>query len=905
MIGTIISHYKILEKLGEGGMGVVYKAQDTTLDRVVALKFLPSHLSASVQDKARFIQEAKAAAALNHPNICTIYGVEDHDGQMFIEMEYVEGHTLREKSIRRGDVSSPNDGGEGTSPLQLKQSIEIGIQIADGLAAAHEKGIVHRDVKPENIMIQKDGRVRIMDFGLAKLKSASRLTKVGSTVGTTGYMSPEQVQGMESDHRSDIFSLGVILYEMFAGQSPFKGVHETAINYEIVNVDPDPISATKPDIAPELDALVLECMAKDPTERSQSAAEVAKDLRHYKRESSRSRMSSARPAMTMKRDSSFVDTPIVQSRIRQYLPWSIAAVAMVAAAVLLFLNLSRTSKLPTIQALIPAPKGMNFHSFGQWSGPVIISPDGSMLAFVSATPEGKTMMYLRRLDAGSAVLLPGTEGAYYPFWSYDSKWIAFFSTVTNKLKKVDVAGNPPVTICDASNCRGGSWGSNDMIVFSPGPAHPLVAVPASGGSPVAVTRVDTLRKESSQRWPHFLPDGKHFLYFSRTVSFGSEAEGDAVMVSSLDGGPSSFILNSSSNAAYASGYLLFMRGASVLAHRFDPDNFSLTGDALSVAEGVINDPGFSLGVFSTSQNGILAYQTGVGLAGARMVIVDRRGKPLNYLDDVIEHFGPRISPNGERIVLNIFEPKSRTQNLWMYDLARQSRTRFTSGLTADFSTVWSPDGKQIAYIATDAEGRRGAIRLQPSSGGSSNETVLESEENLFVSDWSPNGDFLCLTRFSVKTQTDVLFVNLSGEKKIREFAASAYNESDGRFSPDGRWIAYSSDETGQTEVYLRPLSGSGSAIKVSSAGGTQPVWKRDGKELFFVSKENKMMAAEIRSSGSSIFVGAARELFARTPIMAEYDVFPDGNRFLINRDIEPTETDPVTIVVNWTTKLKK
>jgi len=899
MIGQTISHYNILEKLGEGGMGVVYKAQDTTLDRVVALKFLPAHLSASEADKQRFVQEAKAAAALNHPNICTIYGIEENDGpqgasQVFIAMEFVEGQTLREKS---------NVGTQHAVSLQIKQSIEIGIQIADGLAAAHEKGIVHRDVKPENIMIQKDGRVRIMDFGLAKLKSASRLTKVGSTVGTTGYMSPEQVQGLESDHRSDIFSLGVILYEMFAGQSPFKGVHETAINYEIVNVDPEPISTTKPDIAPELDALVLECMAKDPTERSQSAAEVAKDLRHYKRESSRSRMSSVRPAMTTKRDSSFADTLLAQSRIRQYLPWSIAAVAIVGAAVLLFLNISGTGKLPTIQALISSPKGVNFHSFGQWSGPVIVSPDGSMFAFVCATPEGKTALYLRRLDAGNAVLLPGTDGAYYPFWSHDSKWIAFFSTATNKLKKVDIAGNPPITICDAGNSRGGTWGLNDIIVFSEGPGNPLSSVPAAGGVPIVVTQIDTTRNESSQRWPQFLPDGKHFLYFSRTSSIGSEAEGDALMVSSLDGGPSSLVLHSSSNPVYASGYLLFMRGSSLLAQRFDPGNLSLSGDALSVAEGVINDPGFSLGVFSASQNGILAFQTGVGIAGARLLIADRNGKALNYLDEIIEHFWARISPNGERFALSVFEPKSRTQNLWMYDLARQSRTRFTSGLNTDFRPVWSPDGKQIAYSAFPKQ-TGSALLVKPSSGGAA-ETVIDSQEHLQVSDWSPSGDFLCLTRFGAKTQTDILLVNLVGDKNIREFAASAYNESDGRFSLDGRWIAYSCDETGQSEVYLRPISGSGSTIKVSSGGGSLPVWRHDGKELFYVSKENKMMAAEIRASATSISVGTLRELFARTPIMTDYDVFPDGNRFLINRQIEPTETDPITIVVNWTTKLNK
>ena len=847
MIGTTVSHYKILEKLGEGGMGVVYKAQDTKLNRTVALKFLPSQVSGSEQDKARFLQEAQAAAGLNHPNICTIHGIEEADGKNFIVMEFVDGHTLQENK----------------SSLSMKQALEIGIQIADGLAAAHEKGIVHRDIKPENIMIRKDGRVQIMDFGLAKLRGASRLTKEGSTIGTAGYMSPEQVQGQETDHRTDIFSLGVILYELFAGQSPFKGVHETAISYEIVNVDPQPMSALKPDIDQQLDAIVLECLVKEPAERSQSVAEIAKDLRHVKRASSKTRMSrvtAARPAYTPRDASPPEDLVAASPAWKQFIPWSLTALALLVTAVVVFINyFSESRKPPAIQALIAASKGTNFHSFGQWAGPVIVSPDGRRLAFVSATPEGKTSLYLRSLDAGEAILLPGTEGAYYPFWSYDSKWIAFFSTITGKLKKVDIAGNPPVTICDAINCRGGSWGSKDIIVFSASPAGPLFSVSSSGGSPVVVTHIDTSRKESSHRWPQFLPDGKHFLYFSRTASFGSEAEGDAIMASSLDGGPSTIVLNSSSNATYASGYLLYMRGSSVLGQRFDPGDLSLTGDAVSVAEGVINDPGFSLGVFSASQNGILVYQTGVGLAGARMVIVDRQGKMINFVDDIIEHFWMRISPDGQRIAMSIFEPKSRTQNLWMYDLVRHSRTRFTSGLMSDANPVWSPDGKRIAYTVFSEH--KASIHVRPAAGGGSEEVLVESKSAMRTTDWSPDRNAICLTSWGEQTQADIWIQTVDGEKKMWEFVKTAYNEDEGRFSPDGRWIAYSSDETGQSEIYLRPYPGPGAAIKVSTSGGSTPVWRHDGRELFYVSIDNKTMSAEIRSSGASVSIGAVQELF--------------------------------------------
>ena len=902
MIGQIISHYKIIEKLGEGGMGVVYKAHDTKLDRLVALKFLPEHVSVGSADLERFTQEAKAAAGLNHPNICTIHGIEEADKKNFIVMEFVDGQMLQEKR----------------ASLSMKQALDIGIQTAEGLAAAHEKGIVHRDIKPENIMIRKDGRVQIMDFGLAKLRGASRLTKEGSTVGTAGYMSPEQVQGQETDHRSDIFSLGVLLYEMLTGQPPFKGIHETAISYEIVNVDSPPMSSLKPDIPAELDAIVLECLEKDPNERAQSAKQVAIDLKRYKRESSRqraSRITAARPIAGYRIEAEPGSTTLVSPSANRAVILILGAIAVAMTIVAGFLYFrSPDVRFPSIQALITSPKGTSFHSYGQWAGPVIVSPDGGMVAFVSATPEGKTALYLRMLNEGTAIALPGTEGAYYPFWSHDSRWIAFFSLPTGKLKKVDVAGNPPITICDAPNQRGGAWGKNDVIILSFA-TGPLLSVPASGGTPVQLTQRDTTRKESSQRWACFLPDGKHFLYFSRTISLGAEAEGDAIMAGSLDGGPSKFVINSSTNAVYASGYLLYMRGGTLLAQRFDESTLSVSGDPASVAEGIINDAGFSLGVFSASQTGILAYQTGVGIAGARMVIVDRQGKELGHIGDIIEHFTMRISPDGKRIVQSIFEPRSRTQNLWMQDFTRGDITRFTTGIDGAMFPVWSPDGRKVAYAhfgqGDETLSENYGIVVRSVADGSVDEILFESENFVAPTDWSPDGRALCVnisprfTRVATQTQSDIWIQALDGDKKMRQFLESPYNETNGRFSPDGRWIAYTSDETGKREIYLRPYPGPGTAIKVSTSGGSSPVWRRDGRELFYINQTNKTMAAEIQSTGSSVTIGAVKELFARTPIMAEYDVFPDGKRFLINRLIEPSETDPVTIVVNWMEKLRK
>ena len=891
MIGQTLSHYTILEKLGEGGMGVVYKAHDLTLDRVVALKFLPEHVSASGQDSSRFMQEARAAAALTHPNICTIHGIEEHEGRQFIVMEFVDGHMLQEKKHQ----------------IPLKQALEIGIQVAEGLAAAHEKGIVHRDIKPENIMIRKDGTVQIMDFGLAKLRGATRLTKEGSTVGTAGYMSPEQVQGMETDHRTDIFSLGVILYELITDGSPFKGVHETAIAYEIVNVDPPPMSSVKLDIDPELDAIVMDCLAKDPADRYQSAAELARNLRRFKRESSRQRMSrvtAARPALASRVVPESAPDIASAPLWKRYFPWTIAGIATLLAAIAGALSIfSSPPTSPSIQALITSPSGINFHSYGDASGPVVISPDGRMIAFTGATLEGKTRLYLRPLDAGSATALAGTDGAYYPFWSYDSKWIGFFSRPTGKLKKVDIAGNPPVTICDAFNGRGGAWGVNDMIIFSRTAANPLMAVSAAGGEPVTLRGIDTSRNESSQRWPQFLPDGKHYLYFSRTASFGAEAEGDAIMAASIDGGPSTFVVNSSSNAQFSSGYLLYMRGSSLLAQRMNESSLTLEGDAMSVAEGVINDPGFSLGVFSASRNGILVYQTGEGLAGARMVIVNRQGKELSFVGDIIEHFWVRISPEGKRIVMGIFEPKSRTQNVWMYDINRGGRSRFTTGLSADINPVWSPDGKKIAY--TSIVGDDFSVHIRPAAGGGADETIITTREQILSSDWSPDGTTLCIDHYSPQTQSNISLLSVGGDGKLRPFVQTAYNEFGGRFSPDGKWIAYGSDETGQMEVFVRPFPGPGVPLKITTTGGRTPTWRRDGRELFYISNDNKTMAVEIRPAGTTLDIGRTTTLFARTPIMAEYEPFADGQRFLVNRLIEPKATEPVTIVTNWTAKLKR
>jgi serine/threonine protein kinase len=897
MIGKTIAHFTILEKLGEGGMGVVYKAQDTKLDRVVALKFLPEQATATEEARARFIQEAQSASALNHPNICTIHDIQEYDApppagkQIFIVMECVEGEMLRE---RKQSVS-------------LKQAIEIGIQLADGLAAAHEKGIVHRDIKPENIMIRKDGIVQIMDFGLAKLHGVSKLTKEGSTIGTVGYMSPEQAQGLEADHRSDIFSLGVVLYELMTGQLPFKGVHETAVTYEIVNVDAVPMASIKPEIDQSLDAIILECLAKEPDERCQSAKEVSKDLKRFKRESNRQKVSRVTQAHQIQTPSAVrphaeLDAPerteSVEESKRSYLPWLVASLFFLGMVAVAIIYLQATPELLTIHASILPPEGSDFRFYGEGAGPPVISPNGKRLAFVATSSDKKTLLWVRSLDASAAQPLTGTEGAMYPFWSADDQYIGYFAG--GNLMKVDAASGPPIPICDAINGRGGTWNGDGTILFSQDAASPISRVSENGGTPIEITKLDTARREQTHRWPYFLPDGKHFLYQARTAVVGTEGTADVIYVSSNNSEVNKILLRSSANVAYASGHLLFMRGSTLMAHQFDTDDLELKGEPVAIAEGVLNDAGYNLAVFSVSQNGVLVYKLGSAQAGSHLTIFDRSGKQLSIVGDTTEFYTPRVSPDGKKIAVGTFDAKSRNQDIWIYDIERGIKTRFTFDLAVDYDVVWSPDGNQIVF-ASYRKGWRDIYR-KSSSGASDEELLYESDKDKIPDGWSRDGKLISLTvDGGLTTRGDIWILPLMGDREPFPFLQTQFNESHGQFSPDGRWLAYTSDESGRNEIYVRPFPGPGGKWQISIAGGTLPRWGPGGRELFYLGEDDKIMVAEIKAAGSAINVTGVRSLFETRPIRAGsvYDVFSHGRRFLVNTQIEPEVSSPITLVVNW------
>jgi serine/threonine protein kinase len=885
MIGETISHYKILEKLGEGGMGVVYKAEDTKLDRLVALKFLPSHLSASEQDKARFIQEAKAASALNHPNVCTIHAIEEHGGQLFIVMEYVDGQTLRQKK----------------DAINFKQAIDIGIQIADGLAAAHEKGIVHRDIKPENIMIRKDGIAQIMDFGLAKLRgNISRLTKEGSTVGTAGYMSPEQVQGLDTDHRSDIFSLGVLLYELFTGQLPFKGVHETALMYEIVNVDAPPMSSTKGEIDPELDRIILECLEKDINERTQSVKQVSVDLKRFKRESGRQRISRVSPGRDLQGASKIhlrqesTERERMPARSSNYIPWIVASILTVFAStvsVLYFLGPRPDSEL-TIRFPLSIPDNLTINQ-------VAISPDGKNIAF-TGTSQGKTLLWVRPLNAMQAHSVNGTESATFPFWSPDGRFIGFFGG--GKLQKVDLNGSAPIGVCEAGNGRGGTWNQAGEIVFAPSSGGVLFRVSAEGGIPKALTTLDTAKNEFEHVWPTFLPGGKKFLYLARRV----RDQENTVYISSLDQNERKQVVNSVANAIYSPpGYVLFLKDRSLMAQRFDADAGNVIGDPFLVANGVGHIPILGIAAFSLSQNGVLAMGGGRS-ANRQFVWFDRSGKQLGVVGTPGNYFDIVLSPDGKRAATQLWDLQTGNSDIWILELEHSLSSRFTFDAAVEDDPVWSPDGKWLAF-SSSRDGSPNIYKKQ-ASGTGTEESLHKSNLGEYPSDWSRDGQFILFQKLDPKTKEDMWILPVSGDRKPYPLVKTAFSEWMGQFSPDGKWLAYTSNESGRFEVYVRSFPEPGRKWQISTNGGAQPRWRSDGTELLYIAPDRRLMVVDVKR-GEDFGYGIARPLFEtgvdNFDAPNRYVVTKDGQKFLINIPVRETASSPVAITVNWTTEYEQ
>ena len=930
MVGQTILSYKILEKLGEGSMGVVYKAQDLTLGQMVALRFLPVQLSRSEVDRARSILEARAASTLTHPNICTVQSIKEYEGQMFIVMDYVEGETLRKKLT--------------AGPMQVRRAIEIGMQVAEGLAILHDHGMIHRNIKPENIMIRKDGVVQVMDFGLIRRGGLSAAAREGSTVGTAAYMSPELIQGHASDQRTDVFSLGAVLYEMLSGHPPFRGADEAALIEEILKVEPHPLSSGVEGIDNALDAVVLECLVKDQEERYQSARELAKDLRRYlrsaggpgaermvkvniyrKMEPSRPpptepgtlnaglirwgvlspSQQENRPAGTEGGQPSAPAPASFFLKAMRILPWVLVFVFAAAAAAFALAYFRGTPfDSRTVRAFIRPPENSTFArmSGGASGGHFALAPDGRKLTFAATDSAGVTCLWVRSLNSLQCVPLAGTDEASYPFWSPDSRYIGFFSG--GNLRKIDASGGAVTSLCEAASGRGGTWSGADIIVFSPSSSEPLSQIHASGGTPSPATKLDASKLEHSHRWPCFLPDGRHFLYVGRSSS------SDIIYVASLDGKENKELLRKHSNVVYGNNCILFIEEGALIAQPFDLDALELRGLPTTVAEGVLYDPGYGRGEFSVSGHGELLYGVG-GSENAGLAWFDRSGNFSGYVARSVKNVDARVSLDGSRVAYsNDTEDRSTrhlTTDLWIYDRTKGVSTRLTFDPGDELDPVWSPDGKRIAF-ASNRSGRANPYRIN-ADGTAGEELLFTSDYNFFPTDWSADGGLIALQRGpSGVEKWSIWILPLAGDRKPYLWSKSDADMQLGRFSPDGRWMAFVSDESGEQQVYLRPFPGPGSKTQVSQHGcNGEAFWRHDGKELYFMSMDSRVTAAEVSTSGSSAKVGKLREIFdARSRgIRFVRGMTPDNQRLLGVYNPFDTRPADLTLVTDWTADARK
>jgi Tol biopolymer transport system component len=884
--GTKLGPYEIVSPLGAGGMGEVYRARDTRLDRTVAIKILPAHLSSDPIRKQRFEREAKTISSLNHPHICVLHDVGHQDGIDYLVMECVEGDTLA-KRLEKG-------------PLPLEQVLKFGMQIADGLDKAHRSGVVHRDLKPGNIMLTPTG-AKLLDFGLAKpavpLTSGATLTTAamqttpvtqeGTIVGTFQYMSPEQIEGKELDGRSDIFSLGAVLYEMLTGQRAFPGTSQLSVASAILEKEPASISTVKPMTPPALDHALRRCLAKDPEERWQTARDVAIELKWIAESGSQASASSL-PAESRR------------SRYVFVLAACFVCAAVAAAVGFLFARRAPTETL-VARAYIRPMANSSFIFSGTAAG-FALSPDGRLLAYVASTPDGKSVLWLRPINSLQAQPLPATDGATYPFWSPDNRFIGFFAG--GKLKKVESAGGPPFTICDASDGRGGTWNQDGNILFTPSVNTTIFLVSSSGGPPSPVTTMDPSKNETTHRWPYFLPDGRHFLYWSGSVFAPRETLTNSVMLASLDSKESRFLVHSHTNGIYASGHILFMRQYTLMAQPFDPRSLQLSGDAVPIADPVQEGRSVAKGVFSASGDGLLTYVEGASGADRQLELFDRGGKQAGEVPGADAYAGVRISPDGKRLLYYL---DSAGYDVWSYDLAHGVKTALTFGSGSGQGNnypVWSPDGRHIIY-SSYRNGQYG-LYLKATDGSGTEEPILEAVGRIrFPTDWSPDGKILTYIEGALGGWA-IWMLPLDGERKPYLFHKSQFAEREASFSPDGKWVAYCSNESGDYRVYVVPFPGTGGKWQVSPGGGCGPRWRRDGKEIFFLSADNKMTAADVKASGSGFEVGAIHTLFATRPygVFGRFDVTADGQRFAIPYEAgQPSAA--ITLVVNWPAELAK
>ncbi|HXZ27289.1 MAG TPA: protein kinase [Terriglobales bacterium] len=893
-VGSKLGPYEILGAAGAGGMGEVYRARDTRLERTVAIKVLPEQFSQNPDLRQRFEREARAISSLNHPNICTLYDVGHQDGTDYLVLEYIEGETLSAR-LQRG-------------PLPVEQTLKTGCEIAEALEKAHRQGIVHRDLKPGNVMLTKSG-AKLLDFGLAKPQGAmqpgsvltqaitqtspaSPITQQGTLVGTFQYMAPEQVEGKEADARSDIFALGAVLYEMATGKRAFEGKSAVSVASAILEKEPEPISKVQPLSPPALEQVVKGCLAKDPEERWQSAADVARQLRWISQSGSQAAVSAL---------------PLKAQRHRwERVAWAAVVVALLAAVVTLALVAARPR--PTLHAEIVAPAGVSFDFMGDTSAPPVFSPDGTQLVFGAHTAKEAQALWVRTLATGAVQRLAGTDGAIFPFWSPDSRWIAFFAD--GKLKKMRSYGGPVADIADTPNApRGGAWLPGDVIVYARDFAGPLWRVGASGGPPAQVTKLEA--QQTTHRWPIALPDGQHFLYYA-TSHTSPSGQGSGIYYAALDGSLNKLVVASDAGGFYASGYLLYHQQNSLVAQRFDAASGTLGGDPEIISDAVAYDPGTWHLLVTASQRGTLAYQHGAATPGAQLTWMDRSGKTLALLGPPAGYNGYSISPDGKRVAAAII---GRTSEIYLLDVESGLATRLSfDSFTAHSAPSWSRDGQRVVYAADNGfgtgvgqppalyakavNGSGGAVlQYRPESGGAT------------WPEWSPDGRYLAFIHNTGPSGAQVEALPVGDGKPVvvakPRFSQDTVVGYD--LSRDGRWIAYVCIEAGGPQVYVSAFPSGSGRWQVSSQGGNSAVWSQNSDELFFEDNSFNLSVASYTAQGSDFAITGIKQLVALRASPAggtAFDVGPDGRRFLV--DVSSQESSaPLELVLNWTAELKK
>ncbi len=892
LVGQQIGHYQIHSLLGAGGMGQVYRARDTRLDRAVAIKVLPASFASDPDRLRRFELEAKATGALNHPNILTIHDTGAHQGTPYMVTELLEGTELR---------ALLNDG-----PLPLRQALDYARQIAQGLAAAHEKGITHRDLKPANLFVTTEGRVKILDFGLAKLNPIKLVgsaeaetmmqtpqTEPGVVMGTVGYMSPEQVRGQAADHRSDIFSFGIILYEMLTGRRAFQGDTFAEVMAAIVKEDPLDISTANPLIPAPLERVTRHCLEKRPEQRFQTASDLGFAIEAV------AVFSDSQPQLALR---AAPESETEKTRFkRERLIWLAVSLLLAAALISSWLWLRKPSADSRVTRLsIPLPKDTG--TLSSQAPDLALSPDGGRLVFSAST--GKTrQLWLRELDSFTTQPLAGTDGADSPFWSPDGRYVAFFAD--NKLKKFDTRSNVIEIICPAGAGRGGDWNQNGIILFCAGDGAALARVSAAGGKPEAVTELNAALGETNHDYPSFLPDGEHYLFHL----FGKDNHG--IYVGSLNSKDHKLLIQLSADSANATravwsasdsraGFILYaLNRNTLLARAFDPDRLELKGEPFRIAENVI----VSLtgnARFTTAANGTLAYLQNRDMDIAQLTWCDRSGKRLGEAGTAEPWTNFALSPDDAAVALIRNEP-NRLNSLWQLNLAQGTTTRFVTDTdSANFFPVWSPDGEQLAF----ASARNSALNLylKRTGGTAPEERLLETRFQTYPLSWSPDGKFLIYAMGDPQTRTDIWALPLTGERKPQPLLQTKSDERAAKVSPDGNWLAYVSDETGVAEVYVTTFPQPGRAWRISKSGGNNPAWRADGKELFFLSGK-QLMAASVNNGGTEFQASAPRPLFEIEG--ANYSPSKDGQRFLTSVVTERAPTPPINVALNWTAEVKK